>query len=212
MYCKNCGAQLGENASVCLQCGKTVANSIQVKAKKPIFKRWWFWAIIAVVVIAIGTSGGEKPEKVGTVDGGLSHQQDVQNTPTVYSVGDTLEMNGVLVTLNDVYESTGSQYSNPEQGNVFVICEFTIENKNDYDLAVSSLLSFNGYFDSYLTDVSYNAIFAEENKKQLDGSVGKDKKIRGIIGFEVSKDWKELEVSFNPDVFDSDAFVFNYSK
>ena len=60
MYCTKCGHQLSDNASVCLNCGTAVnSNPVkQKKAKKPIFKRWWFWLIVAFIAIAaIGGSG-----------------------------------------------------------------------------------------------------------------------------------------------------------
>lgn len=32
----------------------------QVKTKKPIWKRWWFWGIVLIVVIILASSGGSK--------------------------------------------------------------------------------------------------------------------------------------------------------
>lgn len=39
----------------------------KTKAKKPIFKKWWFWVIVVVVVLAVGGTVG------GTVGGGSSN-------------------------------------------------------------------------------------------------------------------------------------------
>ena len=41
--CKNCNNPLPEKATVCPSCG--------AKNKKPIYKKWWFWLIIALIVI-----------------------------------------------------------------------------------------------------------------------------------------------------------------
>jgi hypothetical protein len=38
------------------------------KQKKSIFKRWWFWVIIAVVVIAIASQGEDDTPKEASVD------------------------------------------------------------------------------------------------------------------------------------------------
>lgn len=51
------------------------------KAKTPIFKKWWFWIIIAVVIIAIGTSasqgGNQANETTKTVnDNGSQSSND----------------------------------------------------------------------------------------------------------------------------------------
>nr|DAT72496.1 MAG TPA: putative tRNA pseudouridine synthase B [Caudoviricetes sp.] len=48
--CKHCGAEIAASAKVCPQCGG--------KNKPPIYKRWWFIAIIVLIVLsAIGGSG-----------------------------------------------------------------------------------------------------------------------------------------------------------
>lgn len=50
--CKHCGAQIAKSAKVCPHCGG--------KNKKPIFKRVWFWILIAVLLfpmIPTGNSG-----------------------------------------------------------------------------------------------------------------------------------------------------------
>ena len=50
--CKSCGAQIAKNAKACPSCG--------AKNKKPIYKRWYFYALIAVVLVIILASGGGK--------------------------------------------------------------------------------------------------------------------------------------------------------
>lgn len=48
--CKHCGAEIAASAKICPQCGG--------KNKPPIYKRWWFIAIIVLIVLsAIGGSG-----------------------------------------------------------------------------------------------------------------------------------------------------------
>lgn len=48
--CKHCGAEIAASAKVCPHCGS--------KNKPPIYKRWWFIAIIVLIVLsAIGGSG-----------------------------------------------------------------------------------------------------------------------------------------------------------
>jgi predicted amidophosphoribosyltransferase len=41
--CKGCGKQIDAGSSSCPHCG--------LKIKKPLYKNWWFWLIVAVVVI-----------------------------------------------------------------------------------------------------------------------------------------------------------------
>ena len=51
MICKNCKGTVDKKAVVCVHCG--------CKIKKPIYKKWWFWAIIVVIAIAVASGSGE---------------------------------------------------------------------------------------------------------------------------------------------------------
>lgn len=54
--CRVCGAEIAKSAKTCPQCG--------AKNSKPVTKRWWFWTLIALVLLgAIGgnSSKSEKP-------------------------------------------------------------------------------------------------------------------------------------------------------
>ena len=55
MYCQNCGIYVNESSKVCPNCNLPIngaANSAGAEGKKPVTKKWWFWTIIAVVVVA----------------------------------------------------------------------------------------------------------------------------------------------------------------
>ena len=56
--CNYCDNAIDDKAVLCVHCGR------KIKTKKSIFKKWWFWVIIAVVIlgIAAGSSGSaEQP-------------------------------------------------------------------------------------------------------------------------------------------------------
>ena len=49
--CKTCGAEIAASAKVCPKCG--------AKNKKPIYKKWWFYALVVFVLLGvIGSAGG----------------------------------------------------------------------------------------------------------------------------------------------------------
>ena len=53
--CSVCGAEMAANAKMCPQCG--------AKNKKPIYKKWWFWVLIVIVVLGIiGATSDNKSE------------------------------------------------------------------------------------------------------------------------------------------------------
>ena len=70
--CKHCGAEIAASAKVCPQCGG--------KNKPPIYKRWWFIAIIVLIVLsAIGGSGSGS-------DSSASSSTTKASASTAYSV------------------------------------------------------------------------------------------------------------------------------
>ena len=58
--CESCGGEIAVSAKSCPQCG--------AKVKRPVTKKWWFWAIIVVVVLGIigGVSGSNSESKPNT--------------------------------------------------------------------------------------------------------------------------------------------------
>ena len=58
--CESCGGEIAVSAKYCPQCG--------AKVNRPVTMKWWFWAIIAVVVLGIigGGSGSNSESKPNT--------------------------------------------------------------------------------------------------------------------------------------------------
>lgn len=69
MVCKACGEQIAKSAKVCPKCG--------AKNKKPIYTKWWAWAIVAVAII-VGISNSGKTDK----------DAQVQSAPQSAAVGE----------------------------------------------------------------------------------------------------------------------------
>ena len=139
-------------------------------------------------------------------------ESDIPNTPqenqqTEFCVGDVVSLNDIEVTFVSCTESNGKQYLEPEDGKVFLVCEFSIDNKSQKDIAVSSLVSFEAYVDDYSTMLSLTGTVSTD-KQQLDGAIAAGKKMTGVIGYEVPKDWKELEIRFTPDFWSGKDITF----
>lgn len=156
----------------------------------------------------------KKVDNTGTsnIETSVDNNEEVKEEKNEFYVGETAELKGVLVTLVNVTESTGSQFNTPTDGNVFVLCEFEIVNNSDKEINVSSMMSFEAYCDDYACTFSLTALLEKGNKNQLDGTVAAGKKFNGVIGYEVSADWKELEVRFTPDFWSGNDIVFVANK
>lgn len=186
--CKACGASIAKSATTCPQCGA------KQKKRHPVL-----WIIIAIfgicMIVAVINDMGDDPGK----------------EKQTFSVGETAELNGVSVKFDSCTESNGSQFNTPDDGNVFLLCEFSIDNQSDKDIAVSSIASFNAYVDDYSKNLSISAII-ETDKAQLDGAVAAGKKMTGVVGYEVPKDWKEIEIRFTPDFWSGNEITFIVNK
>lgn len=212
--CKTCGADIAKSAKACPSCG--------AKQKKVSVALIIGIVVLALVVIGIaGGDGDEGPSQVGSVGdtpssnsqgtSQSSGQSSVTDVPDVFQVGDIVALNDVNVTLLGVTESAGQQFLAPTDGNVFVLFEFDIDNQSDSEIAISSMLSFEAYFDDYAASISISAISAS-GQNQLDGSVAAGKKMTGVVGYEAPADWSEAEVRFTPNFWNGQEIVFEYTK
>ena len=145
--CKVCGASIAKSAATCPQCGA------KQKKRHPVLGI--IIAIFGICMIAAALNDmGDDP---------AAEKQ-------AFGVGETAELNGISVKFDSCTESSGSQFNAPDDGNVFLLCEFSIDNQSDKDIAISSIASFNAYVDDYSTNLSISATIATD-KTQLDGAV-----------------------------------------
>ena len=82
-YCNMCGAKIPDGASLCSNCGKMALNEADqsllglpqseypvqpqrnLKGRKPLFKRWWFWVLALIVIGSVfGRQGIHRTQTV----------------------------------------------------------------------------------------------------------------------------------------------------
>ena len=127
---------------------------------------------------------------------------------------ETAEQGDVQFTLVNVYESSGSELITPDDGNIFLVCEFDISNNSEEDIGISSVMNFEAYCDDYsLTlDIMGLQVPEAEGKSQLDGNIASGKKMNGIVAYQVPSDYKTMEINVTPDFWSGKDIKFIYSK
>ena len=133
---------------------------------------------------------------------------------TEFYMGETAEQGDVQFTLVNVYESSGSELITPDDGNIFLVCEFDISNNSEEDIGISSVMNFEAYCDDYsLTlDIMGLQVPEAEGKSQLDGNIASGKKMKGIVAYQVPSDYKTMEINVTPDFWSGKDIKFIYSK
>lgn len=197
-----------------------------VKPKKKSKIKWIIIAVIAIIVIAAVSGGGsgDDVKKVNnspdsktetnttqTKDNDSDSKEKSTTEPTSFTTGDTAEYKDIQVTLEKVIKSKGDgNFVKPGDGNEFVLCVFKIKNNSDTDITISSLASFEAYFDDSSINSDYLGLQTDEAKKynSLDGDIASGKKMEGIISYEVPKNWKKLEINVSPDTWSSKKITF----
>lgn len=205
--CKVCGAEIAKSAKVCPNCG--------AKNKKPIYKRVWFWLLIVlvIIIIAVAAGSGDEPKKVDNSNTTKKTEKKTSKDAK-FTVGDTADFDGVKVTLNSTVVSNGEEYSEPDSGKYFLGAIFTIVNDSDEDIDVSSELNFEAYCDGKSMNSDLMGLDAPEwdGYDQLDGDVASGKRMAGVMAYQVPKDFKKIEIRFQPDFWGDKKVTYTFSR
>ncbi len=182
------------------------------------------WIIIAVIVIGIigAAVGGGDDDKVKDVTKEVANSEDnkkdaedpATEEKTEFYLGETAEQQNIQISLVNVTESLGNEFAKPDEGNLFLICEFEIANNSEKDISISSMMNFEAYCNDYSINQDIIGLQAPEasGKGQLDGSVAAGKRMNGVIVYQVPSDYTTMEINVAPDFWSSNSIKFVYSK
>lgn len=190
-------------------------------AKKPIYKQWWFWAIIVLVLAVIGgatqtndeqNASEDKPAEISdetpetpkdepTADNATTDQTETtsssENTGG-YKVGETMTFKDRKVTVTSVERnfSTGNEFVTPEDGKEFVKVNITIVNTSTSKTTVYAgdwkIQDGNGVIDGYDVLATSVAKSALGTSVELAGGG----QVSGALVFEVPKGDTNLELQY----------------
>ena len=137
-FCPNCGAPAQAETPAVEQA--PVMPVASVKAKKPIYKKWWFWVIIAVVAIGI----------IGSVNGGNESSTNTDNGSSVVQSGD---------------ETNNDTTDNKTDSNKINVIDFSAMNKADIENWAATNKVTVKFSEDYSDTVASGSVISQ-NKKE----------------------------------------------
>lgn len=157
-------------------------------------------ASVSAAGVITGEGTGTAVITAHTVDGSEKQASFTVKSSKKDDLGRTISnSDGVALTILSMKQTKGSGYSKAENGNIFVLIEMQIENNSSREVAVNGVFSFDAICDDYSVDYSFTADM--NTKSEIPTTELKPgKKIKGWKGFELPANWKELQVTFTPDV------------
>lgn len=164
--------------------------------------------LLGLVLCISMTACEMEDEPVKEADGTPPQETNVETT---YGLNETAVFDDLKFTANEMKESDGDLFYEPESGNVFVGVKFTIENISNEKQSVSSVLLFDAYADDVKCEYSFSASCAF-SEGQLDGDIAPGKKLVGWYAVEVPEKWKQLELNVQSSWLASNSAAFIFSK
>ena len=170
MKCKKCGQELDKQAVICVNCG--------CKVKKPIYKKWWVWVLVAVVVIAVGSAAtGSGDNAGGDSNGSQSAQENV-----TYEVVD-------LQTMFDDLEANAMKAEQTYQGkHVEMVCKIKSFDSDGAYISVEPVNADEWNFQSalcYIKNDTQRNFLLENNVGTEITIKGKIKSIGEVLGYTI---------------------------
>lgn len=202
MKCKNCGTEY--EGYVCPNgCDK---NEPPKKAKKPLYKKWWFWVLMGVATIVLLASIGGNSEPTvqpetppASTTETTTEAETETETPkvdNVFYVGDVIEANGIKITYVSASEYiSDNQFIQPKDGMMYVALNIKAENTTDSDRLISTF-DFECYADGAKMETNYLS-----EKGFEGGTLSSGRTTEGLICFEVPTDAKEIEVEYETNMW-----------
>ena len=160
--------------------------------------------ILVLSFAGCGIEDGPKKETIGT-----SSVEKV--TEEKFLLNETAVFEDLKITATEIKETSGESFFEPEEGNVFVGINFTIENISSETQTISSLLLFEAYADDIKCDYSFTAACAFDNGT-LDGELAAGKKMVGWYAVEVPRDWSNIEIEGKSSWLSDNSAKFVFEK
>lgn len=129
-------------------------------------------------------AGQDENTDSGDADAAEDEKDEETSQTEEFAVGDTVDFDGVHITLTNVRESEGGEFDEPENDR-FIIVELDIQNKTDEAVPISTMLQMKLMdAEGYEQD---QTIMIDDVKGNLDAEVSPGKNLKGEIPFDADE-------------------------
>ena len=174
--------------------------------KKSSLPKFLLLLLLLLILLIIGVFAADR---LGYIDikNPFSSKNKTENTDDpnslpLHKTGDTAKIGDIQMKVLGYEESDGNEWASPADDNEFVFVNIEITNNSEENITVSSMASFESYYNDYQLDYSSNAFTAfatNTDKHQMDGIISKGDTLNGYLCLEVPDDWETLEIHYSPD-------------
>ena len=172
--CKYCGSEIPANAKICPNCRKKQSH----KVRNGILIGLGVILLLGILLAFLGR--GNNSESTTVTEETVTEETDT--TQQNYTVGSA--------TLNSVTASMGNEFSTPQEGYEFLICNWTVTNNgseefNPFDFSTS------GYVDGATVE---NAITGLPDQFDMGTIIIPGSSTTGNKIYEVPQGWQEFQI------------------
>lgn len=136
MFCKNCGKEIEPGAKFCKECGTPIEAPAQPqagpeiisevkpkKAKKPFYKRWWFWVIVAILVLGSCGKTSTKTSKNAepTANSAPTVATEPSETTVAAATSSSEEIDNAATMIESILKEHYDNYTISHEDNIITI-------------------------------------------------------------------------------------------
>jgi hypothetical protein len=164
------------------------------KGKKPIYKKWWFWVIITILIIGIAVAGTSDENTITPATSSISEK-------TEYNQGEEAMLGNGAIIVTKVEKSQGNQFDKPKSGKEFVIVYVTIENKGNSNLSYNPLYFKMQNSQGQQESMTFTTI--DKDTALHSGELIPGGKVTGTVTFEQPKGDNGLLLIYSDNIWSS---------
>ena len=142
--------------------------SENLEEKKPIYKKWWIWVIVAIVILGIGSNSIQNNTQQATINSNVVESKNYEHISYTLQ-NDSKEKIEKLVVKEDISSEEMKEIYNEKKGDNAKFKTYTIWFFSDKDTAVKA----SNYELGYVTSKDGKIIV--ENKKEIKEAEDKKK-------------------------------------